>query len=338
MSQIGVIEDNQEIPVGYKKTPVGIIPEKWEVEFLEKVSKRGSGHTPNKQYPEYYNGSIKWVSLADSNKLDRGEIFITEIEISLEGIKNSSAVLHEKGTVLLSRDAGVGKSAIMGVPMAVSQHFITWNCGDLLSNIYLYYYLQFKKGYFERMAVGSTIKTIGLSLFKKFKIPLPPLPEQEKIAEILCTWDRAIENVEAIIYKLKLRNKGLAQQLLKGKKRLKGYKGEWSERHLEEYFQERKETNHHELPLLSVGELGVYPQIDSNKKDNSNEDKAKYKRICIGDIGYNTMRMWQGRSALSSLEGIVSPAYTIVTPKVNADAQFFAYMFKLEEVVHKFFR
>jgi type I restriction enzyme S subunit len=90
--------------------------------------------------------------------------------------------------------------------------------------------------------------------------------------------------------------------------------------------------------LLSVGELGVYPQTESNKKDSSNEDKSKYKRICPGDIGYNTMRMWQGRSALSALEGIVSPAYTIVTPKENASAVFFAYLFKTETLVHLFFR
>ncbi|WP_052342937.1 hypothetical protein [Saccharicrinis fermentans] len=105
------------------------------------------------------------------------------------------------------------------------------------------------------------------------------------------------------------------QQLLTGKTRLKGFGGEWKESKLEEYFTQRNETNQKKLPLLSVGINGVYPQDESIKKDTSNTDKSKYKRICVGDIGYNTMRMWQGRSALSSLEGIVSPAYTIITPK-----------------------
>lgn len=91
----------------------------WEVKRLENLAKRGSGHTPSKSSSEYYEGGIKWVSLADSKRLDNGLISGTKIEISSQGIKNSSAVLHPAGSVLISRDAGVGKSAVMEVPMAV---------------------------------------------------------------------------------------------------------------------------------------------------------------------------------------------------------------------------
>ena len=59
-----------EVKPGYKQTEVGIIPEDWEAALLDKVAKRGSGHTPNKKHPEYWNGDIKWISLADSNALD----------------------------------------------------------------------------------------------------------------------------------------------------------------------------------------------------------------------------------------------------------------------------
>lgn len=128
------------------------------------------------------------------------------------------------------------------------------------------------------------------------------------------------------------------QQLLTGKKRLKGFEGEWREVHLGEMFTERNETKCFDLPLLSIGQNGVYPQDESVKKDTSNEDKSKYKRICPGDIGYNTMRMWQGRSALSELEGIVSPAYTVVTPKKNADSVFFSYLFKMPRMTNLFWR
>jgi type I restriction enzyme, S subunit len=85
----------------------------WEEKKLEDLAKRGSGHTPNKAKDEYYNGGIKWVSLADSKRLDNGLISETAIVISEQGIKNSSAVLHPAGSVILSRDAGVGKSAVM---------------------------------------------------------------------------------------------------------------------------------------------------------------------------------------------------------------------------------
>ena len=96
----------------------------WEEKRLEKLAKRGSGHTPSKSKPEYYNGGIKWVSLADSKRLDNGLISDTEFEISDQGIKNSSAILHPAGTVLISRDAGVGKSAIMAVQMAVTFFYL----------------------------------------------------------------------------------------------------------------------------------------------------------------------------------------------------------------------
>ncbi|GGF38440.1 restriction endonuclease subunit S [Echinicola marina] len=198
--------------------------------------------------------------------------------------------------------------------------------------------------YFQQTCFHSSIGVhVEKMIFKphwwyKFKHILPNLKEQKKIALILSTWDSVILKYEQIIDVLSKRNKGLAQQLLTGKLRLEGYNDSWINKPLGHFFTERKETGFTELPLLSVGESGVYPQNGSNKKDTSNSDKEKYKRICPGDIGYNTMRMWQGRSAISELEGIVSPAYTIVTPKNNADVLFFSFLFKQRKMVHKFFR
>ena len=100
---------------------------------------------------------------------------------------------------------------------------------------------------------------------------------------------------------------------------------------------ERNETNTPTLPLLSItANKGVIPQTDSEKKDVSNTDKSKYKRICSGDIGYNTMRMWQGRSALSFVEGIVSPAYTIVTPLKGVSPLFLSYLIKRPRLIYEF--
>lgn len=187
---------------------------KWEEHKLETLAKRGSGHTPNKSKSNYYNGGIKWVSLADSNKLDNGYIYETKIEISEEGIKNSSAVLHPAGTVILSRDAGVGKSAILFSPMAVSQHFIAWQCDNVkLANWYLYYYLQKLKPSFEEIAVGNTIKTIGLPYFKELKIILPSIDEQKEIASCLASLDGLIGASMEKVDMLKTHKRGLLQQL-----------------------------------------------------------------------------------------------------------------------------
>ncbi|GAD08707.1 restriction endonuclease s subunits [Gluconobacter frateurii NBRC 103465] len=129
------------------------------------------------------------------------------------------------------------------------------------------------------------------------------------------------------------------QQLLTGKKRLPGFTGEWNIRKFQDLFHERTETEREDLPLLSVtANDGVIFQEDSGRKDISNEDKSKYKRICVGDIGYNTMRMWQGRSCLSDKEGIVSPAYTIVFAKKNICTIFASYLFKFPPVIHVFYR
>jgi type I restriction enzyme S subunit len=187
---------------------------KWDEKNLEQLAKRGSGHTPSKTNPEYYNGGIKWVSLADSKRLDCGLISETEIELSEQGIENSSAVLHREGAVLVSRDAGVGKSAIMNSPMAVSQHFIVWNCdGRQLSNWFLYYLLQTMKPLFERVATGSTIKTIGLQFFIDLRVPVPLLPEQQRIASCLSALDDLIAAQTQKLEVLKAHKKGLMQQL-----------------------------------------------------------------------------------------------------------------------------
>ena len=186
----------------------------WAVEKLEDLAKRGSGHTPNKAKSEYYNGGIKWVSLADSKHLDNGLISETSIVISELGIKNSSAVGHPAGSVILSRDAGVGKSAVMSESMAASQHFIVWTCHkSRLSNWFLYYILQIKKPLFESIASGSTIKTIGLPFFKEMHITIPQVKEQQLIADCLTTLDDLIAAQSQKLTALKTHKKGLMQQL-----------------------------------------------------------------------------------------------------------------------------
>lgn len=235
-----------------------------------------------------------------------------------------------------------GRSGTIGKVTYIEQDYWPHNTSLWVTNFYdnypMYIYYLYIYVDLTRFKAGSGVPTLNRNDVHDFYVPLPPLSEQKKIAKILSTWDEAIEQNQKLIEQLKLRKKGLMQQLLTGKKRLAGFDGEWEEKKLEGYFKERKETNLDNLPLLSIGIEGVYPQDDSNKKDTSNSDKSKYKRICVGDIGYNTMRMWQGRSALSDLEGIVSPAYTIVVPKKNADSLFFSYLFKLDEVIHKFYR
>jgi type I restriction enzyme S subunit len=222
----------QEIKPGLKKTEVGVIPEDWQETLLDAVAKRGSGHTPDKKCPNYWGGDIKWISLQDTARLDHLYIFDTAEKITAAGIANSSAKLHPPGTVVLSRDAGVGKSAIMNDAMAVSQHFMAWSCSDSINNVFLYYWLQSNKAEFERIAMGNTIKTIGLAYFKNLNVPLPSKAEQEAIAGALGDADALIDALEHLLAKKCNLKQGAMQDLLTGKRRLSGFKGRWTTKRL----------------------------------------------------------------------------------------------------------
>ncbi|HFI0245728.1 TPA: restriction endonuclease subunit S [Streptococcus suis] len=110
----------------------------------------------------------------------------------------------------------------------------------------------------------------------------------------------------------------------------------WELRKLGECFTERNEALlNGELLSVTINE-GIKKFSDLNRHDNSNQDKSKYKKVCIGDIAYNSMRMWQGASGYSKYEGIVSPAYTVLSPKENICSECLAYQFKLPTIKHKF--
>jgi type I restriction enzyme, S subunit len=216
LDENGELRDPIHHPELFKESAIGRIPKSWEIVLLDEIATRGSGHTPNKNSPSYWYGGVKWVSLADSDKLDMLYLKATAKEISKIGLANSSAVLHPKGTVIVSRDAGVGKSAILAESMAVSQHFIVWACGPHLNNIYLYYWLQMNKARFEAIAIGSTIKTIGLGYFKKLRITVPPRYEQDRITEILISNENLLSNEEKQLIKFHQIKQGLMQDLLTG--------------------------------------------------------------------------------------------------------------------------
>lgn len=113
----------------------------------------------------------------------------------------------------------------------------------------------------------------------------------------------------------------------------------WKTERLGKLFSDRQEVGLTGLPLLSLMDKeGIVPQEESNRKNNSNSDKSKYLRVVPGDIAYNTMRMWEGRSAHVGLEGLVSPAYTVCKPHSGVHSLFFAYYFKAPQLIEQFRR
>lgn len=81
---------------------------------------------------------------------------------------------------------------------------------------------------------------------------------------------------------------------------------------------------------------GIKKFNELNRFDTKPEDLSKYKKVEIGDIAYNSMRMWQGASGYSPFSGILSPAYTVISPKEGVSSRFFAYVLKRPEMIHQF--
>lgn len=202
---------------------------------------------------------------------------------------------------------------------------------------FLYYYLQGIP--LAKWCNSGLVPVINTKTVLSQMVFLPPLPEQQKIAAILSTQDKVIELKEKLLAQKQQQKKYLMQQLLTGRKRLPGFCEKWTRKQLGELFENRVEINRSDLGLLAITSTrGILPRDCLDLKDNSSEDKSKYLRICPGDIGYNTMRMWQGVSAYSEYEGIVSPAYTILAPMEGVYSRYFAYLFKTQSVIFSFYR
>ena len=93
------------------------------------------------------------------------------------------------------------------------------------------------------------------------------------------------------------------------------------------------------MELLSVTmNDGVMPRSEIESKDNSSEDKSNYKVVLTGDMVYNSMKMWQGANGISPCDGIVSPAYTVLMPKVPISNGYFAAFFKSPNLINEFRR
>ena len=282
---------------GYKLTPLGWLPAGWEVVRVNDVARMGSGHTPDKKKDAYYNGGIKWVSLQDSHRLDKRYIHETTLEISEAGLRNSSAVLHPANTVVLCRDAGVGKCAIIAEDMAVSQHFIAWRCGPQLHPEFLYYTLLSRREYFEQHANGSTIKTLGLPFFQKLQIALPPLPEQQRIVAVLAAVDETLTAYDNLLHAKRRYQQGLRQQLLTGQRRFPEFAGQaWREVTLGEFLQESREplqktsSVHHRITVrLNLKGIEV-----RDVRGTEAEESTVYYRRRAGQFIYGKQNLHKG--------------------------------------------
>ena len=218
--------DNQHIPSGYKSSPLGIIPEDWEVKRIGDFGKVITGNTPPTEDADNYGDVYKFVSPADisGNKY----IETTEKYLSEKGFSISRQM--PKGTVLFTCiGSTIGKCAIANESLTSNQQINAIICDQKHSGEFLYYELSHRSNRIKQIAGEQAVPIINKSTFENYKVICPPFEEQKGIAEILSLWDTAIAKQTALIEQLALRKRGLMQQLLTGKKRLKGFEWGWKE-------------------------------------------------------------------------------------------------------------
>lgn len=181
---------------------LGGVPAQWTIERLKYVARMDSGHTPDRKVAEYWvDCTIPWVTLNDVGNLSDGWSISEPVNFINElGMANSTAHLLPRSTVILSRDATVGRATTLARPMAVSQHFVGWTCGPRLLPEYLLHVLRGPmQRHFATLTAGATIATIGMPELNQLVIPLPPIEEQRAIVERIADMERrAGAVVEAI--------------------------------------------------------------------------------------------------------------------------------------------
>lgn len=151
---------------------------------LGEVCKVVSGTTPKSSCPEYWNGTLNWVTPAEL-KDDSDIVYETERKITLRAVQDTGLKPFSIGTVLLSSRAPIGKVAIAGTEMYCNQGFKNLVCSGSIYNRYLYHFLKDKTEYLNALGRGATFKEISKDIVENIEIPLPPLETQRHIAAVL---------------------------------------------------------------------------------------------------------------------------------------------------------
>ena len=256
----------------------------WQIKTIEEIAKTTSGGTPSRTNKDYYSGDILWVK---SGELNDNFIHDTEEKITGEAVKNSSAKLFPIGTVLMAMyGATVGKTAILRNEATTNQAV----CGiipyaDKCDNEFLRFQFMFKREDFLKQRYGGAQPNISQTIIKTFDVLLPPLNEQKKIAYVLSTIQKAIQQQDKLISHTTELKKALMQKLF-----TEGTKGE-----------KQKQTEIGSVPEswaeITIGDLGkcvtgTTPKTAFVQYWNSND----FDFIAPADIGntkyvYNSSKM-----------------------------------------------
>lgn len=255
------------------------MPSEWHKTTLGAVAKWGSGGTPSRKNPDYYDGNVPWVKTGDLGPkvLSAASEYITEL-----GVQKSSAKYFPKGSVAIAMyGATIGKTSILGFDATTNQACAVGQPVDGITNTtFLYYLLRNEKDAFITKGKGGAQPNISQALIKEHAIALPPLAEQKVIADKLDTLLAQVENTKARLERIPQILKRFRQSMLaaavsgrlteewRGESDYsnEGYPVSWSFRHLPEVGQLARGKSKHrprndprlfgdKYPFLQTGEV-----------------------------------------------------------------------------------
>lgn len=173
------------------------LPEGWKWVKLGDVCRIASGSTPQTGVAEYWNGDICWVTPTDLGKLRNLEIYDSARKITKAGYDNSGTELISPGSVVLSSRAPIGHLGIAKVSLCTNQGCKSFVPGPNIETSFLYFALKISVKALQSLGSGATFTEVSKSQVENFEIPLPPLPEQKRIAAILNEQMGAVEKARA---------------------------------------------------------------------------------------------------------------------------------------------
>ena len=325
-----------EVPEGYKRTKIGIVPNEWGEERLKHYFKRLTRKNSEK------NQNVLTISAQYGL-------------ISQEDFFNKSVASEDKSNYFLLKkgDFAYNKSYSNGYPYGAIKRLDYYEKG-IVSPLYIcleslqentsdYFAQYFEAGLLNKEihavaqegARNHGLLNIAVEDFFNTRVVVPKVPEQEKIAEILAGQDRVIALKEKLLAEKQKQKKYLMQQLLTGKKRLPGFSGEWRIVKLKEVLRERDEKNvDQNLEICSVAvQKGVVNQIEHLGRSFAASDTSNYNMVLFGDIVYTKSPTGEfpfGIIKQSQLDKVaVSPLYGVFKPATYALGYILHYYFEI---------
>lgn len=298
-------------------------PEGWFLTTLEGVSRRIlSGATPLRSEGDRYfarDGHF-WVKTTD---LNNSYIIETEELITDTAIKETSCRIFPIGTVLVAMYGGfnqIGRTGVLKEPAAINQALSGLILKDEILPEYVNAWLIHRRNDWRDFAASSRKDpNITRNDVCRFPILVPPLSEQRRISSILSQWDDSLSVLSRLIDAKRQQKRGLAEQLLTGKRRLPGFEEDWSAHPLGFLLLSKLKVRAGgaDYPILSVTVDGVKLQGDHFNKRIASENVSDYLVVERGEIAMSGLNFWMGAVGMQSIvdTGVISPAYKVF--KVN---------------------